>query len=569
MAVQKAVSTELIIKVNGTKIEPSVRNQIAEVIVDQHVLIPSMFTIRLYDPSLELLDSGPFDLTKEIIIEAGTGKRDINHLIKGEVTAIEPSFGEGMVSEVVVRGYDISHRMYRETKSRAFLNQKDSDVAQTIAGDHGLSPDIESTSPVYDHIFQDNQTDLQFLMARAWRIGFECFVEDSTLYFRKPKVQSPETDLTWGEGLISFHPRMTLAEQVDEVIVKGWDPKKQSPIVGNSTSGKLYSNIKERKDGASWAGSFGTGKKIIVDQPVISQSEAKKLAGARLDELSGAFVQGEGVAARRPDLKAGKTIELKSLGKRFSGKYLVTQLKHVYSPEGFHTYFNVRGNRNGLLIDDLGEREKRVRYPSVVVAKVKDTDDPEGWGRIKVVYPWMSEEAVSTWARLIGPGGGPDCGLFAVPDVDDEVLVAFGHGDFSEPYVLGGLWNGEFNPPPDGADAPSNEKPKVHTWYSRGGHSITFHDIDKKIVVASTDGSTISIMDDGSDEIEIKGKGDSVITLGGSKIKMETSQGAVVELSGRNIKLEGDTIDITGNTTVNISGTMTTNIDGGMVNINS
>ncbi|MGB4868916.1 MAG: hypothetical protein WBP47_02670, partial [Candidatus Promineifilaceae bacterium] len=67
-------------------------------------------------------------------------------LITGEITALEPRFEEGMVAELLVRGYDKSHRLYRETKSRAFLNKKDSDLAADIAQAAGLQADVESTS---------------------------------------------------------------------------------------------------------------------------------------------------------------------------------------------------------------------------------------------------------------------------------------------------------------------------------------------------------------------------------------------------------------------------------------
>lgn len=96
---------------------------------------------------------------------------------------------------------------------------------------------------------------------------------------------------------------MTLAEQVDEVIVRGWDPKEKKEIVGKAESGNLYPDIEESKDGKTWASDFGRGKKIIVDEPVVSQSEADVLASARLDEVSGAFVDAEGTATRRPDIK--------------------------------------------------------------------------------------------------------------------------------------------------------------------------------------------------------------------------------------------------------------------------
>ena len=129
----------------------------------------------------------------------------------------------------------------------------------------------------------------------AWRIGYECFVSNGKLYFRKPPAnKTTNLSLTWGRDLHSFHPRLTLAEQVDEVMVRGWDVSNKKAIVGRSQSGNLYPDIDEAMDGATWAGAFGAGKMVFVNQPVISQAEADNLAAARLDELSGTFIDAEG-----------------------------------------------------------------------------------------------------------------------------------------------------------------------------------------------------------------------------------------------------------------------------------
>jgi phage protein D len=176
-----------------------------------------------------------------------------------------------MVASLVVRGYDKSHRLYRETKSIAHLNKKDSDLAEEIARAHKLKSQVDSTTTVYDHIFQDNLSDLSFLTRRAWRIGYECFVSEDTLYFRKPPTEEASLSLTWGDDLISFRPSLNLAEQVDEVIVKGWDMEKQTAIVGRAQKGSLYPQIGEEKDGAAWAQSFEAGKHVIMDESVINR----------------------------------------------------------------------------------------------------------------------------------------------------------------------------------------------------------------------------------------------------------------------------------------------------------
>ena len=111
MPEQQPLTSQLAIKLAGSPVQQQVMAAIAEVVVDQHAHLPHMFTIRLYDPGLELLDSGPFNLTKEVEIAAEDSEGNSFKLITGEITALEPRFEEGMVAELLVRGYDKSHRL--------------------------------------------------------------------------------------------------------------------------------------------------------------------------------------------------------------------------------------------------------------------------------------------------------------------------------------------------------------------------------------------------------------------------------------------------------------------------
>jgi uncharacterized protein involved in type VI secretion and phage assembly len=353
---------------------------------------------------------------------------------------------------------------------------------------------------------------------------------------------------------------MTLAEQVDEVIVKGWDVQKQEPIVGRAAEGSLYPEIGDEKEGAAWAKEFGPGKKVIVDQPVVSQKEADLLAAAALDEISGSFITAEGLAYRRPDVCAGQPVKLEALGKRFSGEYLVTAARHEYGPDGFRTRFNVQGVRSGLLGETLaspGQAAKR--WPGVVTAKVTNNDDPLGWGRVKVKFPWLSADAESTWARVLGIGAGPEAGFYTIPEVDDEVLVIFEHGDFDQPYVLGGLWNGKADIPPEGAAAAAGEKAKVRTWRSLGGHRITlFDDANDKIEIESADGRRIHL-DDRNKTVTIETAG-VTITLKDRQLTIETDAEMTLK-AGSNLKLEAQ-----GNLDIQAAGQV--NIKGATVNLN-
>ncbi len=553
------LTSQMTILIAGDEVQREMLQQIIEVTVDQHAHLPGTFTIRLHDPNLNLLDNGPFDLTKEIEIKAEKSDGSRVSLIKGEVTALEPGFGEGMIAELIVRGYDKSHRLLREMVSKSYLNKKDSDLAQEIAQAAGLNPKVNSTQTVYEHIYQHNQTNLEFLTYRAWRIGFECFVADGKLYFRKPSGGGAGPKVKWGEDLLSFHPRINLAEQVDEVVVRGWDPEKKEVIVGKATNGRLYPKVQDHKNGADWAKTFGKGRVLIVDLPVTTQAEANALAAARLDEISGAFVEGDGVVFRRPDITAGQMVTIEGLGKRFSGSYLVTRSVHEFTSQGLHTIFSVGGTRTGLLAETLAEPPVRERWPGVVVGLVTNTDDPKKWGRVKLKFPTLSDNAESSWARVLGLGAADQTGLFILPQVGDEVLVIFENGEFNRPYVLGGLWNGKSSLPPEVSNAAKGDLPLVRTWHSPNGHWIAMYDDQhKKIEIVSADGRSITI-DDSSKEIVLKTRG-VTITLEDQKLSVESQSDISIKASA-NLKLEAN-----GNIDIKASGQV--NVNGAVINLN-
>jgi uncharacterized protein len=178
--------------------------------------------------------------------------------------------------------------MHRETKTKSWMNVKDSDIAQQIAGMHGLTADVQATTEVFKHVFQDALTDMAFLQQRAARIGYEVFLQENKLYFRKPEPVGSAVPLEWGTELQRFHPRLTVTEQVNEVMVRGWDPKTKKEIVGQASSSNSHPSVGFGKSGGQAAQSAMTAaKKIEVRCPVQSQADATAVAKAILDEING------------------------------------------------------------------------------------------------------------------------------------------------------------------------------------------------------------------------------------------------------------------------------------------
>ncbi len=570
MPASNPLASQITITLEGQPLSEEVLGRLRAVSVDQHAHLPDTFLIRLMDTDLKMLDEGPFDLGKRLKIEAENAEGEKSTLLEGEVTALEPDFQEGMLAELVVRGYDFSHRLYRQPRTATYLNVKDSDLAEQIARQANLQAQTEPTTAVYEHVFQHNQSDLRFLRERARRIGYECFVQGNTLYFRKPPASGqPAVTLTWGQDLHTFAPRMSVAEQVEEVVVRGWDPARQQSIVGRAQQGGLYPAIGESKDGAAWAGSLGGGKKVVVRQPVSNQEEANTLAEALLNEISGAFIQAEGRAFRRPDIRAGEKVQIEGVGQRLSGAYLVTQARHTFTPSGLQTTFRAQGVRSGLLQDALRPKSAAPPWGGVVTAVVTNADDPDKVGRVKIKFPWLSDDAESFWVRLAAPGAGREAGLCLIPAVGDEVVVAFEQGDFNRPVVLGGLWSSAQKPPPATTQA-DGEMPKAQSWRSRSGHAIVMMDNAENKVSVKTAGGHALTLDDANKKIEVVSSGGLKVVLDDNTSKITLESGGDVEVTARgNLKVQanaGISLEAAANLDLKANGVVT--VKGSLIKLN-
>jgi uncharacterized protein involved in type VI secretion and phage assembly len=146
------------------------------------------------------------------------------------------------------------------------------------------------------------------------------------------------------------------------------------------------------------------------------------------------------------------------------------------------------------------------RMDGVAIAIVKEID-AQG-GRLKVEYPWMKSSVRSGWAPVASILAGRGRGAFFMPEIDDEVLVAFEHGDFDHPFIVGFLWNG--------VDQPPESTNKNRIIKTPGGHQLRFEDgVSKKILVKSNGGLEI-VLDDSGDFIELRG--------GGRRVTMKNGQ---------------------------------------------
>jgi phage protein D len=288
----------------------------------------------------------------EIEIKLGLegGGSSSNTVFKGEVTGIEPIYDARQPARVVIRALNQMHRLTRGKKSVAHKQVTDKDMVDKVCQTYGLTAKYGDTPPAtkYEHVYQHNMTDFEFLKLRASRIGFEILVNDKELNFRKRVEADSGIKLEFGlpgdSTLEKFMPRLSTANQVSEVKVYGWDPDKKKEIVG---SAKPQSSKLGDKTGSQVADEKHKNVlQIQVESPVASKEEADNIAKSILQDRLMHFITGDGVCRGNPALRPGIIVSVNVQDKRFNGKYYLTAVKHRYihagTAGGYRTEFKFR-----------------------------------------------------------------------------------------------------------------------------------------------------------------------------------------------------------------------------------
>ena len=470
---------------NGQAIEPEMANAITRISVDTNLHLPGMFEVHLLDRlqsgQLKWIDSTALKIGAPVKISATpmrlldqTQSHEPVVLIVGEITALECAFDETGSALLVVRGYDKSHRLHFGTKTATYANMTDSAIVKKVADNLSIDVQAAPTTVVHEYVLQSNITDMAFLRTRAQRVGFDLLVdEQGKLIFRKASQPTGEgATLEWGKDLQLFRPRVSAIGQTGQVTVNGWDIKGKNTFQGTQA---LPSKIEQ--GGSSLGVDLAAAremagratKDILTDQAALTPPEADALAKSIADEIQNEFVEADGTCVGRPNLRAGRTATISGVGRKFSGTYLVTSATHSYTAQtGYVTEFHISGRTPDTFAHLIQSDPSSVqRTYGVVIGVVTNNNDPMNLGRVKVKFPWLgnSPEIESAWCRLSVPMAGAQRGLCFIPEVNDEVLVTFEHGDVNAPYVIGALWNSVDKPP-----LPSNEL--VKTVRSCNGYSI-------------------------------------------------------------------------------------------------
>jgi phage protein D/phage baseplate assembly protein gpV len=523
------------IRISGVTLAADVADAVSSLTVETDLDLAGTFSVVLHNPDNALLDSALLELGKTVEIHLGYGAQLVPAFL-GEIAAIEPSFPPDGPRTITLSGYDKSYRMRHVQRAPCEYDLvNDSLIAAQIAALNGLVPMVDP-APVLPEKVVQVQTDMAFLKSRAARYFFDVYVEWDRLHFQFPRPATSAHVLEWGSNLHSFAPRLSATALAGLQVVRGYNQELAQTIYAAALAADLdVDNLVERL-GSSLLGLLSS----LVRQGVTTHSvdnplDAAELARALLAELLEGMYEGSGSCIGLPELTAGGFVEIRGVGRRFGGTFRARKVTHRIDGSGFTTSFVISQRGEGSLLGRL--RKEVLEEPSpwrsepfygVVVGEVEDNNElgsvppAAPLGRVKVSFPSIGNAITSTWAPCARPMAGKDSGFYAVPDVGEQVLVAFERGDLTKPYVLGALWSLGKGPPGSNADG----RNAVRVLKSRSGHVITFDDSvpGGRLVIEDSAGSRIAF-DSSRRSVTITAQGDLTLTAanGATTIAMTAS----------------------------------------------
>ncbi|HET9077885.1 MAG TPA: phage baseplate assembly protein V [Acidimicrobiales bacterium] len=526
-----------VVKLNGSALTKEWVDALIELRVELQFQVPARVTLRFSDPDYELV--GGVKIRDEVKVASPQSPNDA--FVSAEVTSVAVEQREGNRPELVLVAMDKSYRLGQTTNAQSFVNMKYSDIVTKLVGDAGLSAVTDATSDVYEYATQAG-SDLALITELAHRTGYDWWVSGTEFHFKKP-AKGPEVKLGLTTGLRSFSARAS-GLRPDKVTVAGWDRVQQAELKAQAeTPGAPRAS----SDLADKVEQYGYGF-FVGGLGVENQSEAQQLAQALVDRGATAAVTAKGVADGNSNIALGATVVVENAGP-LNGHYPVTAVEHLFRPvSGFVTRFTSGERRPTTLVDALGATvaSRQGSYlgsgsfarSGLAVAVVTSNDDKDKAGRVKVKFTGPGSDIESGWARVLAVGGGKNRGSVWIPEVGDEVLVAFENGNARAPVVIGGLYGQKDAMP---LTEVKDGKVQSRALTSRTGHVIAMFDgdTDKELAIEmALEGKQHKIRL-GKDALNVQVPSGKPVTIAAGDTKIEFSQSGDVTISGPNITLKG------------------------------
>lgn len=303
------------------------------------------------DSAIDFLyfDRSMLDFGKGFKVSIGSHADDV--IFDGRIMALEANFPPGRAPELRVLAEDRFQDLRMTRRTRTFNDVTDADVVNRVAGEHGLTADVDIAGPAHKVLAQVNQSNLAFLRERARAIDAEVWMGGSKLIARSHSKRAGGRNapaLRYRQDLREFTVMADLSNQRTAVCVSGWDVAGKQGIKHEATDRVLGGELNGDLSGASiLTTALGERKESLAHTVPMTSAEAQAEAEAYFRMQARRFVVGRGIAEPSGQWHVGAAVDLQSLGPLFSGRYCMTEVRHVFDgAHGLRTEFTAE--RAGL-----------------------------------------------------------------------------------------------------------------------------------------------------------------------------------------------------------------------------
>lgn len=304
-----------------------------------------------------------FDPGGEIELYMGYHDRGgLTLMLRGTITGQSPDFPSGGQPTIQVSALNNLYRLHFKQEVEIYEDKTDSEIVFDVLGKindqhSGLNVKL-APHPAHQLEFPDpyvvlnNEYPIIFIMQRARANGYALWLDEirtgdqteSVLHFEPADPRNRAAyELVWGQSLISFKPTLKTKNQVAKITVRGWNPDTKEQVSGEATWDDLdFRGLPSTEDMGAVDSALAGSEEIVADEPIRTEDEAKQKAKDHLTRLAKDLVTGSGQVVGLPELRAGRPIFIRGLGKRFSGRYMVTSTTHTIDGNGYLTSFEAR-----------------------------------------------------------------------------------------------------------------------------------------------------------------------------------------------------------------------------------
>ncbi|RAJ06512.1 Rhs element Vgr protein [Chitinophaga skermanii] len=578
----KSDYTEFTVYVNGTKVDNPAYNLRTAFIVKEANMIPTAKLVYLdgdvSNEKFTISEAAEFIPGNEIELKVGRDG-ELTSVFKGIIVKHAIKANEKGDAALQVECKDKAVALTLGRKNKYFKDIKDSDAIQQVLASYAGT--MKATSVTQKELVQYYCTDWDFVLSRAEVNGLLLMVNDGKVDMVEPKLAgSPSITLVYGATIDEFEAEMDARTQWKEVEASSWSYKEQA--VKTSSVSSVSFQEAGNLSGSDLAKALAPDKFVLRHAGPVSEPELKAWSEAYLLKSRMSKIRGRAKVKGNPTTKAGDTIELKGLGKRFNGLVYVSGVRHEYADGVWTTHMQFGISPNWFHHkEDIIETPAAGLLPAVnglqIGVVVQLENDPDGEHRILVRMPMVDNADKGTWARMASLDAGNDRGYFFRPEIGDEVIVGFVNGDPRFAVVLGMLHSSK-NPAPVQAKDDNHikglqtrskmkfmydDENKVMKMETPAGNSIELSEKDQAISIKDQSGNSIKME---ASAITIKSAAD---------IKFE-STGAIQFKAGTDFKIEALSIAAKASTSLELNGGATAKLaasgmlelSGGMVKIN-